>query len=123
MRATPFLLLAAVACHGRDPKPTPSALRPEAKSHASLDPEATPVSQDAVRDAKQKLIAKYGEGQHKAIERGVDQVASLWRASDGDLVAFCLEQFVADQQQRDALFERLQAMLEQMAGHFKHWKR
>ena len=72
----------------------------------------------AVADAKARLIAKHGEGRRAEIERGVDQVASRWRTTDGDLAAFCLEQLAPDGKARDALFVRLEAAIEQMDGHF-----
>ncbi|MCA9680074.1 MAG: hypothetical protein KC464_33895 [Myxococcales bacterium] len=68
-------------------------------------------------DAKQRLIARDGEAQRARIERGVDQVAALWRTSDGDLAEFCVAQFVAAPADLDALFGRLEAQLEQIDGH------
>ena len=118
MRAL-WLTLLVAACGQKQataPCPDPNAAaKPPAPAVAAED---APVDPKAVADAKAKLVAKHGEAQRAAIERGVDQVASLWRASDGDLVAFCLEQFVADAKARDALFERLQEVNEQMRGHF-----
>ncbi|HSK01144.1 MAG TPA: hypothetical protein VK932_07880, partial [Kofleriaceae bacterium] len=67
---------------------------------------------------KARLVGKHGEGKRSEIERGVDQVAALWRTTDGDLAAFCLEQFAADPAARDALFARLGAAMEQIDGHF-----
>jgi hypothetical protein len=67
-----------------------------------------------IADAKAKLIAKHGEAQRARIVRGVDQVATLWRPSDGDLAAFCSEQFAANP---DALFARMEAIDEQIRGH------
>jgi len=84
---------------------------------ASPDPGLARVPAAAIADAKAKLIAKVGDGQRAAIERGVDQVAALWRVSDGDLAAFCVEQFAAEPKPRDALFARLEAMDEQVRGH------
>ncbi len=72
----------------------------------------------AIADAKAKLIARHGDARRAEIERGVDQVASLWRTTDGDLAAFCVEQFAADAKARDALFARLEAAMEQIDGHF-----
>ena len=78
---------------------------------------------DRVPDAKinaavAALVGKYGEKERPRIERGVRQVASLWKeGTDGDLGAFCLEQFAADQGQLDALFQRLEATMEQVDGH------
>jgi hypothetical protein len=121
MRALWFVLVVA-ACGQKQtqaPCPDPTSVakqEPSAKPAVSADD--APVAGKDVAAAKAKLIAKYGEANRAAIERGVDQVASLWRASDGDLVAFCEEQFVADPKGRDALFERLQEVAEQMKGHF-----
>jgi len=44
-------------------------------------------------------------------------VAALWRAEDGDLETFVTAHFLADQKAIDALFNRLQAQLEQVDGH------
>jgi hypothetical protein len=78
----------------------------------------TAVDPAVVAKAKAALITQHGEAHRARIERGVDQVASLWRAADGDLVAFCAAQFVAEPAQIDALFARLEAQLEQIDGHF-----
>ncbi|MBA3818231.1 MAG: hypothetical protein H0X17_05020 [Deltaproteobacteria bacterium] len=75
------------------------------------------ASPAAIADAKAKLLAKHGAAHQDRITAGVDQVAALWRPSDGDLVAFCVEQFVTERA-RDLLFDRLQQTLEQLAGHF-----
>ncbi len=64
------------------------------------------------------LVEKFGASQRARITRGVTQVASLWRASDGDMQAFCLEQFIADAQTLDATFDRFESTFEQIDGHF-----
>jgi hypothetical protein len=112
-------VLALAAC-GRgeptkSPQPCPETPAPKPAVTAAQD---TPVAASAIADAKAKCVAKHGEANKAAIERGVDQVASLWRASDGDLAAFCVDQFLVDQKARDALFERMQEMNEQIRGHF-----
>ncbi|MBA3456204.1 MAG: hypothetical protein H0T42_24100 [Deltaproteobacteria bacterium] len=56
-------------------------------------------------------------GASPAIERGVAQAASLWRAGDGDFAAFCVEHYVAEPAAREALFQKLQATVEQIRGH------
>jgi hypothetical protein len=119
MRALWFVALVA-ACGQKQtqpcPDPTPAAA--PAVATPAVAAEDKPVAAADVAAAKQKLIAKFGEQNRAAIERGVDQVASLWRTSDGDLAAFCLDQFLPDQKARDQLFERLQEMYEQTKGHF-----
>ena len=76
---------------------------------------AAHITVAAIADAKAKLVAKYGA--HDNISRGVDQVASLWRTSDGDLAEFCVAQYAADAKTRDALFARMEAIDEQIRGH------
>ena len=115
-RTTSLLLAAAVlatACPGRSgpidtTKPAPAELA------ANGDPLA-PVAPAAISDAIAKLIAKHGA--NPAIQTGVAQVASLWRASDGDFVAFCVEHYVPTPAAREALFAKLQSTVEQIRGH------
>lgn len=78
-------------------------------------PSAAPAKIPAtdIADAKAQLLTKYND-QRTRIDRGVDQVAALWRPADGDLVAFCVEQF---QPNTDALFARMEAIDEQIHGH------
>jgi len=75
-----------------------------------------PVDAKVVADAKAQLRGKYPAARER-IDRGLDQVASLWRRSDGDLVEFALAQFAAEPADVDALFNRLQDQLEQIEGH------
>lgn len=54
-------------------------------------------------------------------QRGVTQAAALWRPEDGDAAAFAAlvrEHFIADDATRDLTFERLEALTEQILGHF-----
>ncbi len=88
--------------------------------HATPAPAApAPTVTDAatIAAATQALIARHGEPARARIERGVAQVGALWRPADGDLTAFCLEQFAAEPAAVDALFARLQEQLEQLEGH------
>jgi len=77
---------------------------------------AAAASASDIAAAKQALRAKY-PARAADIDRGVDQVAKLWRASDGNLAEFCTAQFAADPAARDALFTRLEQMFEQLDGH------
>jgi hypothetical protein len=100
-----WLVVVAAGCSG--------AARPAGRP-ASAGRGATAA---AIARAKRELVAMHGEAQRARIERGVDQVATYWRAGDGDLVAFCREQFVAPPVAVDALLDRLEAELEQVDGH------
>ncbi len=72
---------------------------------------------------KAGLVARHGEAQRPRIERGVDQVAALWRQEDGDLAAFAGEHFIADEKQLDATLARLETAFEQLDGHLNEISR
>jgi hypothetical protein len=81
----------------------------------------TNIDANTKEKAKNALIEKFGADNQDKIATGVDQAASFWRESDGtneDFVAFCSKQFVADDKQLDALFDRLQHNYEIISGHF-----
>ncbi len=66
------------------------------------------------------LVAKYGEAQRTRIQRGLKQVADFWRAEDGDAAAFedfVRTNFAGDQTTLDALFSRMELILESIDGH------
>ncbi len=65
-----------------------------------------------------ELLKTHGEAQRARIERGVRQVATLWRKEDGDLGAFAREHFLVDPKDLDATFNRFEANFEQLDGHF-----
>ncbi|MFZ5440749.1 MAG: hypothetical protein ACOZQL_12130 [Myxococcota bacterium] len=67
---------------------------------------------------EEELVKLHGEAQRARIERGLRQVASLWRKEDGDLAAFAKEHFLADPKELDATFARYEANFEQLDGHF-----
>ncbi len=113
MRTRVSVLICLAACFGRD---NPRHVTAKTDEPAAANVTEVPIGKAAIDDAKQKLLAKY-PAERERIERGVDQVAALWRVSDGDLAAFVVEQFVADPKARDLLFDRLQSMLEQIKGH------
>jgi hypothetical protein len=66
------------------------------------------------------LVARHGEGQRVRIERGLKQARAFWRAEDGDaraFDAFARAQFAGDAKALDALFRRLEFVLESAYGH------
>ncbi len=87
--------------------------------------------EQALPALKQQLLAKHGEAQRARIERGVNQVASLWRPSDGDasaLASFALENFISDPALLKATFEHFEYAEEQIDGYLnemgrelRHW--
>jgi hypothetical protein len=132
VRTSPQLvvvLVATFACSGPSKPPTVPApvaepvvtpvVAPAVMTPIPATVAATPKAIDAslIAAAKAALLAKHGETHRARIERGVDQVAVLWRTEDGDLGKFVTEHFIADPKAIDALFARLQAQLEQVDGH------
>ena len=101
-----------LACGGSSPTPTVQTKRDPDKSAPAT--EVKPVDRAEIVAA---LIKRHGEAQRARIVRGVDQAAALWRGEDGDLKEFAEANFVADEQQLGALFERLEQVFEQIDGH------
>ena len=69
---------------------------------------------------ERELVAKYGEAQRTRLHRGMSQVASFWRAEDGDAAAFeelVQSNFAGDQATLDTMFDRFEHNLEKLNGH------
>ncbi len=67
------------------------------------------------------LIEKYGDENKFRIERGVNQVATLWRDKDGtitEFITFCESSFINEDEKLDKLFNRLSQNYEILNGHF-----
>jgi hypothetical protein len=67
-----------------------------------------------------ELLAKHGPAQKARIERGLAQTARFWQAQDGsaaDFEAFVRTQFAGDGPALDALFGRLEFVMESLEGH------
>lgn len=105
--AAPVVPAREVVVTGDAPAAAPVVVEPAA---------APPVAVDLAA-LKAGLLRTHGEAQRARIERGVDQVAALWRPEDGDLAAFVTEFFIADPALLDATFARLMAVFEQIEGH------
>ena len=125
----PALVAALAAC----PSSTPPASTPQAPEPTTVTPTPTatptptptptptaitdgPVDAATIAAAKAAVRTAFPDAPAAAIERGVDQVASLWRRSDGDLAAFVTAQFAATPAARDALFTRLEERFEEIDG-------
>jgi hypothetical protein len=66
------------------------------------------------------LVRLHGEAQHDRIRTGVSQAAARWRPEDGDDDAFAAmarDHFESRPERLDALFDRLEAVMEQIDGH------
>ena len=66
-----------------------------------------------------QLTDSLGEAHAFRVERGVKQVAGLWRETDGseeDFVRFCLESFVAGEKELEQLYTTLERNFEVIYG-------
>ncbi|HEX6085771.1 MAG TPA: hypothetical protein VF266_14665 [Thermoanaerobaculia bacterium] len=75
---------------------------------------------ESMQKLETELVAKYGESQRARLQRGMRQVADFWRAEDGDRAAFeelVRTHYAGDPATRDALFNRMQFILESVYGH------
>ncbi len=84
-------------------------------------PEGSPIAKAEVEKTVNALLEKYGESQKFRIERGVNQVANLWRKTDGsnsDFEKFCHEQFITDADELETLFNKLSYGFEVLNGNF-----
>ncbi|MFO8022862.1 MAG: hypothetical protein R6U65_10380 [Perlabentimonas sp.] len=88
---------------------------------AQDEPKVSPIADSTIDETVNKLLDKHGEEASFRIERGVNQVANLWRETDGssnDFVEFCQENFVANEQEFETLFNKLSAGYEVLNGYF-----
>jgi hypothetical protein len=74
----------------------------------------------SISKMESELTAKYGEAQRARLQRGLKQVAGLWRGDDGDAAIFedfAHRNFAGDQAAIDTLFSRCERLFEQLDGH------
>ena len=79
------------------------------------------IPQTTVEAVMNKIVVQYEEDAVFRISKGVNQVASLWRESDGssaDFEAFCEKHYVNDSPTLKKLFFRLSENYETIFGHF-----
>jgi len=82
---------------------------------------SSPIREQTIKHVTQQIIDKYGEVATFRAERGVKQVAVLWRKSDGtigEFEKFCLENFVTNDIELDTLFSKLSNGFEVLNGNF-----
>lgn len=86
----------------------------------------TGVGEKVQKQIMIQMVEKFGEENKGRIEKGVQQVAERWRSTDGtaeELEEFCLENFYADPQKIDQLFNRFQTNLESIYGNLHRIQR
>lgn len=93
----------------------------EKRSAVTGGPVKAFIEQTAVEKVIQTLNDSLGEAPKFRIERGVQQVANLWRESDGtvkDFEDFCLGNFVAEEAALENLYRKLERNFEIFNGYF-----
>jgi hypothetical protein len=86
----------------------------------SAQAQAKFIDNDTLQKVQAELLQKYGEGEKFRVERGLEQVAELWRDGDGsaaEFAAFCRENFAAGAA-LEKLFQKLEFYSEVLGGHF-----
>jgi hypothetical protein len=88
----------------------------------STDSSNTPnISGEKVAQIIKNLENKFDSSVHERMNRGVTHAASLWRQEDGnqqDFQRFCEENFIADEEERTLMFEKVSRNMEILYGHF-----
>ncbi len=78
------------------------------------------ISKEIQQQSIDKLALKYPEANQLLIEKGVKQVANLWRTTDGsekEFTEFCLDNYAANAEDRAKLFNRLERNYEILNGY------
>jgi hypothetical protein len=79
------------------------------------------IMKSSVQQTIDSLVAKYGDAQKDRITRGVQNVASFWKETDGNdsaFVAFCKSNYISDSVMLDKVFQRLSRNFEIINGGF-----
>ncbi|MDR2010119.1 MAG: hypothetical protein LBQ22_06520 [Bacteroidales bacterium] len=81
------------------------------------------ISDDNILEAIRKVKEEHTDEQSFRIERGVRQVASLWRESDGNIdefMKFCVDNFISDDEKLYTAFKKLEHNFEILNGTFNN---
>jgi len=79
------------------------------------------IETTTIEQVTKSIISNVGENSRFRVERGVVQVAALWRKEDGspnEFATFCKNSFIANDDQLKVLFDKLQRNLEIISGYF-----
>ena len=82
-------------------------------------PESIKMHDKVVKTVVEKMTAKFGREYRKRINTGVEQVSKFWNDKDGDadaMLAFCLDNFIADEVELGKAFQRLESAFEVLDG-------
>ncbi len=85
------------------------------------EPEAeTPISDDTQQNLISELVEKHGEAQAERIEKGITQVAQLWRLDDGsteEFIEFCKNNYIDCEDELDMVFNSISRNFEYLFGY------
>lgn len=90
-------------------------------STTAIDSSSVVIDQANIEKAITDIVSKHGENSRFRAERGVKQVALLWRKSDGstqDFLSFTQEHFLSDEKAIETLFEKLSFGYDVINGYF-----
>ena len=79
------------------------------------------ISSGVLETTLTQMKARFPQADAPLMERGVQQVAALWRTSDGtesEFTTFCIEQFAPDANARELLFNKLSQARELFMGGY-----
>jgi hypothetical protein len=79
------------------------------------------IMENSIQPAIDTLVLKHGEAQRERINKGVRQVASFWKETDGteaEFMAYCRDNFISDEDQLDKVFQRISTNFEVILGYF-----
>jgi len=79
------------------------------------------ITEKEAGDAIRAVADNHPGADRQHIEKGVRHAASLWRLSDGtaeDFVSYCAENFLGDEAEKQAVFEKVSGYFESLYGHF-----
>ncbi|MBS4014272.1 MAG: hypothetical protein KGZ97_11030 [Bacteroidetes bacterium] len=82
--------------------------------------ETSPISEATINSVANELKTKYDASLHYRIEKGVKATANLWRESDGsieDFEVFCSENFIADDEELNYVFQAMAHNFEHLNGY------
>ncbi len=92
------------------------------KSRGSTITESPGWVKGACAKLAKEMVARFGTAQQARAEKGLAQIAEFWRVEDGDSTVFedfVRNNFAGTQADLDTMFNRFEALLEQLDGHMQ----
>ena len=78
------------------------------------------ITDQIIQETQEAIIAEFGTTNQELIQRGVNNAALLWRASDGtpeEFKNFCIDQYINDASEKKMVFEKISSNFESLWGH------